>query len=229
MRLFLFAFIIAAGGFYVVKGKDIVARLEQRATEVTRFEFATYELNKENRKLKSDIEKLKYDMKALEAKNSFLEIKLGEKQRSVASVKVDANDLVQYDIYKWSVKEMISVAQKEYKNKNFEKSSQFYHSVIEKFSKDKLVTPEIIYQSGMASFKAKKYDWTIQHMNQVVTNYPTSKFFRGAKLWSAMAHHEQGSKDKFFSTVEEFRLKYRNTDEWKILSKHYENFYQKYK
>lgn len=229
MRFFLFALIIASGGLYVFKGKDIVARLEQRANEVNKFEVIAFELGQENRKLKSDIEKLKYEMKSLEAKNSFLEIKLGEKQRSVASVKTDPNDLVQYDTFKWSVKQMISVAQKEYKAKNFEKSSQFYHTVLTKFGKDKLVTPEIIYQAGMASFKAKKFDWTIDHMGQVVSNYPTSKFFRGAKLWSAMAHHELGSKDKFFSTVEEFRLKYRNTDEWKILSKHYENFYQKYK
>jgi hypothetical protein len=36
-----------------------------------------------------------------------------------------------------------------------------------------------------------------------------------------------GEKKKFYATVEEFRKKYRNTNEWKILSSYYENIEEK--
>jgi len=36
-----------------------------------------------------------------------------------------------------------------------------------------------------------------------------------------------GEKQKFFATVEEFRKKYRNTNEWKILSTYYEKIEEK--
>jgi len=50
-----------------------------------------------------------------------------------------------------------------------------------------------------------------------------------AKLWLALAQYNQGEHQKFLATVEEFRLKYRNTEEWKILSRYYEDINYKVK
>ncbi len=60
-----------------------------------------------------------------------------------------------------------------------------------------------------------------------MSQYPTSKFFRSAKLWSSLTHLKMGNKDRFMATVEEFRKKYRNSPEWKILSKYYESIEEK--
>ena len=60
-------------------------------------------------------------------------------------------------------------------------------------------------------------------------NHPKSDFYRGAKLWLALAQYNNGDHKKFLVTVEEFRLKYRNTEEWKILSRYYEDISYKIK
>ena len=60
-------------------------------------------------------------------------------------------------------------------------------------------------------------------MNQ----YPTSQYYRSAKLWKSLTYLQMGDKKKFFATVEEFRKKYRNTKEWKILSAYYEKIEEK--
>jgi outer membrane protein assembly factor BamD (BamD/ComL family) len=57
--------------------------------------------------------------------------------------------------------------------------------------------------------------------------YPTSQYYRSAKLWVALTNLKLGEKKKFFATVEEFRKKYRNTNEWKILSNYYEKIEEK--
>lgn len=230
MKSVLIAFVLIGGYSWVMHAQDFWGKFQHRVSEVNHYEVKSYNLLKENRILKAQIDQLKYDMKALEAKNSFLEIKLNQgKARTVASTESKVNDLVNYDVYKWSMKDMLAVGQKEFGLKNFEKSAQFYNEALTRFSKDKLVTEEVLYQAGMSAFKSKHYNWSMDHLGRLIAEYPTSKYYRGAKLWVAMSQHETGEKDKFFKTVEEFRLKYRNTDEWKILSKHYENFYQKYK
>ena len=60
-----------------------------------------------------------------------------------------------------------------------------------------------------------------------MVKYPTSSYYRSAKLWVALTHMKLGDKQKFFATVEEFRKKYRNTNEWKILSAYYEKIEEK--
>lgn len=68
-----------------------------------------------------------------------------------------------------------------------------------------------------------------KHLSSLVKTYPRSQFYRGAKLWLALTQYNMGDQQKFLKTVEEFRLKYRNTDEWKILSKYYEDINYKVK
>ncbi|MFZ4712355.1 MAG: tetratricopeptide repeat protein [Bacteriovoracaceae bacterium] len=232
MKSVLIAFVLVAGYTWAMHAQDFWGKFQSRVKEVNGYELKALALTKENRILKASINDLKYQMKAIEAKNSFLEIKLGQgKERTIASSTVQKayTDLVNFDVYKWSVNEMLSVAKKEFGLKNFEKSAQFFNEALTRYPKDKFITEEVLYQAGMSSFKTKHYDWAQGHLGRLIAEYPTSKYFRGAKLWVAMSQHETGEKEKFFKTVEEFRLKYRNTEEWAILSKHYENFYQKYK
>jgi outer membrane protein assembly factor BamD (BamD/ComL family) len=88
----------------------------------------------------------------------------------------------------------------------------------------------VLFQSGVASYESDKYhDWAIEHLDRLTKEYPNSNYFRGAKLWSALTKLKVGMKKDFFATVEEFRLKYRNTTEWKILSVHYEKIASKYR
>ena len=58
--------------------------------------------------------------------------------------------------------------------------------------------------------------------------YPRSSYRRGAKLWLALSHFHLGDEKKFMNTVDEFRRKYRNTKEWKVLSQYYEDLNLKY-
>jgi outer membrane protein assembly factor BamD (BamD/ComL family) len=232
MKSVLIAFVLVAGYGWVVHVQDFWGKFHARVQQVNNYEAQAIAYAKENRLLKATVDELKYQMKSLEAKNSFLEIKLGVgKERTIANVaeKKNYTDLVNFDVYKWSAKELVAVAKKEFSQKNFEKSAQFFHEAIIRYPQDALLTEEVLYQAGMAAFKSKHYDWSQDHLARLIKEHPTSKHYRGAKLWVALSQHETGEKDKFFKTVEEFRLKYRNTDEWKILSKHYENFYQKYK
>ena len=114
--------------------------------------------------------------------------------------------------------------------KNYEKSAQFYNELIQRFPKHQLVSDRVLFGAGVAAFETgKRYDWTEKHLGRLVKNHPTSEFYRGAKLWLALAQYNQGEHQKFLATVEEFRLRYRNTEEWKILSRYYEDISYKIK
>jgi tetratricopeptide (TPR) repeat protein len=192
----------------------------------------------ENRLLKAQISDLKYQVNELQAKNKFLSAKTTPKEtmapvpeRKVASIApTNTNDLVNYDVYKWTPEKLLAIGEKELHFKNYEKSAQFYNELIERFPKHDLVSDRVLFGAGVAAFETgKRYDWTEKHLSRLVKHHPKSEFYRGAKLWLALAQYQQGENDKFLATVEEFRLKYRNTDEWKILSRYYEDISYKIK
>jgi tetratricopeptide (TPR) repeat protein len=192
----------------------------------------------ENRLLKAQISDLKYQVNELQAKNKFLSAKTTPKEtmapvpeRKVASIApTNTNDLVNYDVYKWTPEKLLAIGEKELHFKNYEKSAQFYNELIERFPKHGLVSDRVLFGAGVAAFETgKRYDWTEKHLSRLVKHHPKSEFYRGAKLWLALAQYQQGENDKFLATVEEFRLKYRNTDEWKILSRYYEDISYKIK
>jgi len=214
---------------------DLAERVSDRAREINNFEKAALALAKENRELKNHITQLKFDNQSLKSQISFLNIQLEKKgtkkqDRTLASVPPVQNDLVKFSVYKWQPQQMISMADKAYKSKDFEKASQFFHSLILNYPKSNKVDDQILFQAGISAFESgKHYDWTLTHLNKLIEEYPESKFFRGAKLWVGLTHLKLGDKAAFFRTVEEFRKKYRNTKEWDILSVRYESLIQKYK
>lgn len=150
--------------------------------------------------------------------------------RSIASVAPSEatpglkKDYVEFKTYKWHADDLLKIADKEFKDKNYEKAAQFYTSLINNYPAHKYINDEFYFKAGIAAFESgDHHDWTINHFEALMSKYPTSQYYRSAKLWVALTHMKLGDKKKFFATVEEFRKKYRNTKEWKILSSYYEN------
>ena len=198
------------------------------------YEKKALALAKENRLLRKQISDLEYQISGLESKNKFYAAQSQskpERARTIASIpSTNTNDLVNYEIYKWTPEKLLAIGEKEFHFKNYEKSAQFYHELIVRFPKHKLVNDRVLFGAGVAAFETgKRYDWSEKYLARLVKDHPTSDFYRGAKLWLALAQYNQGDHKKFLKTVEEFRLKYRNTDEWKILSRYYEDISYKIK
>jgi len=154
--------------------------------------------------------------------------------RSIASIApsseaADAKkDYVEFKTYKWHADDLLKIADKEFKEKNYEKAAQFYTSLINNYGANKSINDELFFKAGIATYESgNHHDWTISHFEALMTKYPTSQYFRSAKLWIALTQLKLGDKKKFYSTVEEFRKKYRNTNEWKILSSYYEKIEEK--
>lgn len=192
-------------------------------------------LAKKNRLLEKQISDLKYKISELESERKYLsfqtEIKTQSPKRKVASISpVIANDLVNYEIYKWTPEKLLAIGEKEFHYKNYEKSAQFYNELIDRFPKHSIVSDRVLFGAGVASFETgKRYEWSEKYLSRLVKDYPQSEFYRGAKLWLALSQYNRGEHQKFTDTVEEFRVKYRNTDEWKILSRYYEKISDKIK
>lgn len=204
------------------------------------YEKKALSLAKENRILNAKLSDLQYTISGLESKNKFLsaQVKNGTNgaetstaKRAIASIpKTNAEDLVNYEIYKWTPEKLLAIGEKELHFKNYEKSAQFYNELIHRFPKHELVSDRVLFGAGVAAFETgKRYDWSEKHLDRLVKTHPKSEFYRGAKLWLALAQYNQGEEKKFLATVEEFRLKYRNTEEWKILSRYYEDINYKVK
>jgi tetratricopeptide (TPR) repeat protein len=211
--------------------KSLTAKWEQQLL----MEKKALALAKENRLLQVKISGLQFKISELESKNQYFASQSGVKsasvERKIASIpQTNTNDLVSYEIYKWTPEKLLAIGEKEFHFRNYEKSAQFYNELIHRFPKHKIVSDRVLFGAGVAAFETgKRYDWSEKYLDQLVKHHPKSEFYRGAKLWLALAQYNQGEHQKFLVTVEEFRLKYRNTDEWKILSRYYEDISYKIK
>ncbi|MCK5882580.1 MAG: hypothetical protein KAG61_02740 [Bacteriovoracaceae bacterium] len=212
---------------------DFIERIEAKSEKINRFETAALNLSKDKRALQVHVSKLEFEIQALKAKNNYLSIQIQKKrntQRKVASVAPKKKDAVKFQIYKWTPSQLLAMAENEFTRKNFDKSSQYFYSFRNNFKGHKEITDKFLFQSGIAAYESGKHNkWAEDSLKTLISQYPTSQYYRGAKLWLALTNLRQGKRGEFFNTVEEFRKKYRNTQEWKILSVHYEEIVQKYK
>lgn len=222
----------------MISSCDFMERFEEKSARINRYEKVALHLSKQNRELEVKIGELRYELQKLKSENHYLTIKLDEAQgktsqskREVASIKqMVENDLVNDDVYHWGPAKILAVARSEFANKNYEKAAQFFQTFIKKYPNDAQIDDELLFQAGVSAYESgNHYDWTIENLEKLVKNYPTSKYYRGGRLWLALTKLNQGDHQEFFGTVEEFRKKYRNTNEWKVLSQHYEKIVQKYK
>lgn len=191
-------------------------------------------LQKENASLKSQLAKISSEKEHL--KMSLANSKSGRKSagrsaRRIASIQEhNAEDLVNFDLYKWSPEKLLGVGEKALHFKKFDKSAQFYNTLLREYPGHSTINDKVLFEAGLAAYESKNhYDWAVSHFNSLVKKYPKSKLYRGAKLWLGLAHFHKGEHEKFVATVEEFRSKYRNTREWKVLSRYYEDIAFQYK
>ncbi len=214
---------------------NYVAEWEEKAEMFNKYERAALKLALDNKNLEIEIGRLKYEIQELKAKNNFLAIQVDKKKnvsRSIASVaQIDpAIDMVKFSVYKWTPSQILAVANTEFDKKNYEKSSQFYRTFFLNFKTHKKMSDLVLFKAGISAFESgDHHDWSLETFKYLMKNYPASRYYRGAKLWSSLSKLKLGDDSEFFATVEEFRKKYRNTSEWKIISAHYETILQRYK
>ncbi|MGZ3790630.1 MAG: tetratricopeptide repeat protein [Bacteriovorax sp.] len=224
-------------------------KIEKKAAMINHYEQVSLKLAKENRELHAEIKRLEFEVEKLRQEKAYFETR-GEKKtdhsevievahhgeghgRSIASVAPIAapemkKDMVEFKTYKWRADDLLKIADKEFKEKNFEKAAQFYTSMVNNYPTYKYISDEFYFKAGIASYESgNHHDWTLSHFESLMAKYPTSQYYRSAKLWVALTHMKLGDNKKFFATVEEFRKKYRNTPEWKILSSYYEKIEEK--
>ena len=233
-------------------------KIEQKAAMINHYEQVSLKLARENRELHAEVNRLQFEVEKLKQEKAYYETRSGgvksghgeghemaaveshgEKHeaapsRSIASVapaesKVDGKkDYVEFKTYKWRADDMLHIADKEFKDKNYEKAAQFYTSMVTNYPTNKNINDEFYFKAGIAAYESGvHHEWTLNHFEALMTKYPTSQYYRSAKLWVALTHMKLGDKKKFYATVEEFRKKYRNTNEWKILSSYYEKIEEK--
>lgn len=214
-----------------------MAKIEHKAILINKYENVALKLAKENRELRVEVKRLEFEIQKLKQETGFKDMAKessheSSPSRSVASVRPAAlevkKDLVEYKTYKWSGDDMMKIADKEFKDKNFEKAAQFYTSLVSYYPNYKHLDDEFYFKAGISAYESgEHHDWTLKHFSVLMEKWPTSQYFRSAKLWVALTHMKMGDKKKFFATVEEFRKKYRNTNEWTILSSYYEKIEEK--
>lgn len=204
---------------------------ENRAKHTHHYEYKALELAKTVRLMQKENEELKAQVMKLKAEKEHLEMTLMNKKRTIASIpQKSANDLVNFEVFKWSADKLLGIGEQKLHFKKYEASAQYYNTLLKEYPGHELINDKVLFEAGIAAYESKKhYPWAVKHFNELVKNYPKSKLYRGAKLWLALSHYRQGDTEKFMNTYEEFRKKYRNTKEWKVLSRYYEEIAYKYK
>ena len=213
-------------------GKEM-AKIEHKSILINKYENVALKLARENREMHAQVKRLEFEIQQLKQENGHRTVtSVDSAKRGPASVRPLTlevkKDLVEFKTYKWSADDMLKIADKEFKSKNFEKAAQFYTSLINYYPTYKHLDDEFYFKAGISAYESgEHHEWTLKHFSVLMGKWPTSQYFRSAKLWVALTHMKMGEKQKFFATVEDFRKKYRNTNEWKILSSYYENIEEK--
>lgn len=219
---------------------DFVEDIEAKAQRINRYEVVALNLAKENRQLRRQISDLEYDLQKLKTDNQYLSMRLSKAKpseastRSIASISAPKmqfhDDMVKFDVYKWTPQQLLSVADTSYAQKDFKKAAQYYYSFIFHYPEHEKITDNVLFRAGVSAYESGSYyGMATDMLSKLIKTYPTSPHYRQAKLWNSLARLKEGDKDFFFETVEEFRKKYRNTNEWTIISRHYYDIEQKYK
>ena len=210
-----------------------IKSFSDKAAQLNNYKRVSLHLAKENRLLKEENTSLKFAVNELKNKNEFLSLSNENKiNRSIASViPVDTeNDLVEFHVYRWTADQLVSTGMDAFEHKEFEKASQFFKTLVFQYPRHQNITDEIFYKLGISSYESGKYiSWAESSFVRIVDHYPQSAYFRSAKLWRGLINLKKGNKKQFFLTVEEFRKKYRNTEEWKLISRHYDTIYKNYR
>lgn len=223
--MFIFTFGLGEAGLW----EDF----KKTAETTHKYEYKALSYSKEIRMLKKQNESLQAEIAKLKSEKEHLKMAMtgSKRNRAIASIpKKSVNDLVNFDLYKWSPEKLLGVGEKALHFKKYEKSAQFYNTLLEKYPEHASISDKVLFEAGIAAYESQKhYDWAVTHFSALVRKHPRSNLYRGAKLWLGLSHFHKGNHEKFVATVEEFRSKYRNTKEWKVLSNYYEDIAFRYK
>jgi TolA-binding protein len=219
---FIFSYVIGQSGFW--------GEFKEQADVVHNYEYKALILAKELRQANQEIEVLRGKISKVSLEKEHLALKVADKTRTLASVPLKSkDDLVNFEVFKWSAEKLLGVGEKSLHFKKYEKASQYYQTLVKNYPTNSIVNDKVLFEAGIAAYESKKhYPWAVSHFETIIKKYPKSKLRRGAKLWLALSHYHQGDEKVFLETVEEFRSKYRNTKEWAVLSKYYEDIAYKY-
>lgn len=230
----LFAFSMGEMGLW--------SEVKQTASKTRNYEYKSLELAKALREERRRNALLTQEIAGLKAKHEHLLLAVrGEggakalssqnlRSRAIASIEQKGvEDLVDFELYRWSPEKLLGVGQQALHFKKYDKSAQFYNTLIEEYPNHPSVNDKVLFEAGLAAYESKKhFDWAAKHFAALIDKHPKSDFYRGAKLWMALAQFHQGDHENFVATVEEFRSKYRNTKEWGVLSRFYEDIAFRY-
>lgn len=219
---------------------DLAGRVESVAAHYNQLEDEVIALRHQNIEQKATINQLRSELVKMQNDNKLLEMQIAKTQtsskgRAIASIApelpVGEEDYVKFHVYHWKVEQLHAMAMDEFKKKNYNKAAQYYRAMSLHYPQSPLTkTDEYLFEAGIAAFEAAKYpEWVEANLNQILNEHPTSKYYRGAKVWLGLNHLRAGRSDKFLEMAEEFRKKYRNTPEWALLSVHYEKIIQDHK
>lgn len=217
--------------------KDVPAKFDEfkkRADQVNRYESMSFKLLQENRDLKARMRQLSSKVSELKAQNKFFISQYGYRANrerikgrfpaGYISAVDRKNDLVKFKTYKWEDKKLLQIARREWNRKNYVKSAQYYYTLIQNYPQSSLVNDQTFYETAITSLETGIYnEWAEYSLEKIIKEYPKSSHYREARLWMALIHFNQGDREKFYQTLEEFRLKYRNTKEWRVVRGYYKH------
>ena len=196
MKIFLvFILMASAYVFALWRYGGLNTSMVKRWEEQLEYEKKSLALARENRLLQTKVSDLQYQVSEMQSKIKFLSaesdkqsIKVGGKRDIASIAKINTNDLVSYEVYKWTPDKLLAIGEKELHFKNYEKSAQFYNELITRFPKHELISDRVLFGAGVAAFETRnRYDWSAKHFRMIVEKYPKSKLYRGAKLWLALS------------------------------------------
>ena len=182
-------------------------------------------LSKRNRELRVQNNQMRYNLQELKAELTFVKNpknsgkKWSPMSRNIASLSPKRAPAQM----QWRAEQAFLLAENEYKRKNYPKAFEYFQSFAQKFPQSKRIDDRFLFRTGLAGFECQRYGQAAWYFQQLVQNHPKSKLYRSSKLWAGLSHLKMGNKEQFVQTVKEFKQKYQNTPEWKVLREHYEN------
>ena len=133
---FIFTYTLGQFGFW--------SEFEKTAKKVHNYEYKSLELAKSLRLMKKQNEELKATITKLKSEKEHLEMSLMDKKRSIASIpKKSANDLVNFEVFKWSAEKLLGIGEQKLHFKKYEASAQYYQALLEEYPKHKLINAQV--------------------------------------------------------------------------------------
>ena len=98
------------------------------------------------------------------------------------------NDLVKQQTFQWAAEQLVTMGRDELAKKNFVRSAQLFQTLLKEFPQHPVIDDTFYFQLGISSYESKVYnDWGRRAFNKIVEVYPSSEYYRGAKLWLGLS------------------------------------------